>query len=134
VIFLFVSTGLTGGYSNKSYQKYNKGQRARGRGQGACIKNQVSSIKNQVSRITSDFRLPTKALVFVGYNNSSSFIFEEVGKKEALRLLLKEIWVNPQPENVTRFFEWMEKTPFYRLQYSQTNEALEVAEKLFADC
>ena len=75
---------------------------------------------------------PVKALVFVSYNNSSSFIFEEVGKKEALQLLLKETWVNPLPENVTRFFDWVEKTPFYRLQYSKTNEALDVAEKLFA--
>lgn len=75
---------------------------------------------------------PVKALVFVDFKKSAPFIFEEVDKREALPLLLKETWVNPVPENVSRFFDWVGKTPFFRLQYSQTSEALEATEKLFA--
>lgn len=73
-----------------------------------------------------------KAFVFINFKKSASFIFEEVEKREALQLLLKETWVNPNAENVSRFFDWVEKTSFFRLQYSKTNEAFEVAERLFA--
>lgn len=75
---------------------------------------------------------PVKALVFVRFKKSTPFVFEEVEKKEALQLLLKETWVNPNVENVSRFFGWVEKTRFFRLQYSRTAEAVEATEKLFA--
>lgn len=74
---------------------------------------------------------PVKALVFVRYTASGSTIFNEVDKKEALQLLLKETWVNPIPEMVNYFFDWIEKTSFYSLQYSVTNQALEAINKLF---
>src|SRR5690606_1729038 len=75
---------------------------------------------------------PVKALVFVSYKKSAPFLFEEVEKKDALQILLEETWVNPKAENVSRFFSWVEKTPFFRLQYSETADALEVTEKLFS--
>lgn len=72
-----------------------------------------------------------KAFVFVNYSKSGGFNFEEVNKKQALQYLLEETWVNPEPEYVTGFFEWVERTDFYSLQYSKTNEALEVVQKIF---
>ncbi len=75
---------------------------------------------------------PVKALVFVNYSHSAPFVFEEVEKREALQLLLKETWVNPVPENVSRFFAWIEETRFFRLQYSLPGQALEATQKLFS--
>ncbi len=75
---------------------------------------------------------PVRALVFIGYNKQAPFLFEEVEKKDALQLLLKETWVNPVPENVSRFFAWIENTRFFRLRYSKTAEALDATDKLFA--
>jgi hypothetical protein len=75
---------------------------------------------------------PVKALVFVNYNHSAPFVFEEVEKREALQLLLKETWVKPEAENVSLFFDWIDKTRFFRLRYSKTSEALEATQKLFA--
>jgi hypothetical protein len=80
----------------------------------------------------SEAPYPVKALVFVSYKKSAPFVFEEVEKKEALQILLEETWVNPKAENVSRFFSWVDKTPFFRLQYSETAQALEATEKLFA--
>lgn len=75
---------------------------------------------------------PVKALVFVNYSNKKPFIFEKVSVKEALQLLLRETWVNPVPEKVKHFFDWVEKTSFYRLQYAQTEQALKAINRLFS--
>jgi hypothetical protein len=56
--------------------------------------------------------------IFVSYQSGSGFSIEEVSKKEALQLLLKETWVNPKPAFVKAFFDWIEKTSFYRMTYS----------------
>ncbi len=75
---------------------------------------------------------PVTAFVFVQFSKSGEFIFENVKKTDALQLLLKETWVNPEPEIVTRFFNWIEKTPFYKLQYSQTQQALDAVKQILA--
>lgn len=74
---------------------------------------------------------PVKAFVFVNYSNKEEFVFERVNKKKALQLLLKETWVNPLPKYVSGFFDWIDKTDFYQLQYSETNQALTVVQKIF---
>ncbi len=77
--------------------------------------------------------VPVKAFVFVQFVKNGKFIFEKVGKREALQLLLKETWVNPKPEFVSRFFDWIDKLPFYQLQYSETEQAIEIVQKIFAE-
>jgi len=72
-----------------------------------------------------------KAFVFVKYSKPDKHIFEEVDKKEALQLLLKETWVNPEPEIVTSFFNWVEQTKFYKLHYSETEQALDAVKQVF---
>ena len=57
------------------------------------------------------------------YQSGSGFNLLEVSKKEAIQLLLKETWVNPKTELVTAFFDWVEKTNFYRMTYSD-NEVM----------
>ena len=66
-------------------------------------------------------------------SKNKGFVFEKVGKREALQLLLRETWVNPKPEFVSRFFDWIDKLPFYRLLYSETEQALETVQKIFAE-
>lgn len=77
--------------------------------------------------------VPVKAFVFVQFVKNGDFVFEKVGKREALQLLLRETWVNPKPEFVSRFFDWIDKLPFYRLLYSETEQALETVQKIFAE-
>lgn len=74
---------------------------------------------------------PVKAFVFVNYSTEEPFALEKVEPKEALRLLLKETWVKPTAKNVNRFFDWLQQTAFYRLRYSNTDEATEAVEKLY---
>ncbi len=74
---------------------------------------------------------PVEAFVFVKFSKTDKYVFEEVDKKEALQLLLKETWVNPKPEIVTSFFNWVERTPFYKLNYSETSQALDAVNEIF---
>jgi len=73
---------------------------------------------------------PVKAFVFVNYSADEPFMLEKVETQEALQLLLKETWVNPTADNVSCFFDWLQKTAFYRLNYSTTQQAIEAVEKL----
>jgi hypothetical protein len=74
---------------------------------------------------------PVKAFVFVRYSEAESFIFEEIEKREAIQTLLPETWVNPDPENVARFFDWFDEIRFYRLQYANYEDAINAIELLF---
>jgi hypothetical protein len=87
------------------------------------------SVENLSGNYESGF--PVKAFVFVNYDKQSESIIEEVTKKEALQHLLKETWVKPEPENIERFFDWIENTNFYRLQYSDNQQAIDFVQKLF---
>jgi hypothetical protein len=77
--------------------------------------------------------IPVKGFVFVNYKPGSGFSLSEVHKKEALQFLLKETWVNPKPVFVSAFFEWVEKTPFYRMTYSDSEKMIETVKMLLND-
>lgn len=74
---------------------------------------------------------PVKVFVFVKYSQDESFVFEEVEKREAIQTLLPETWVNPDPDNVAKFFDWFDEISFYRLQYANYQEAINAIELLF---
>ncbi|HSO85185.1 MAG TPA: hypothetical protein VLQ91_01440, partial [Draconibacterium sp.] len=86
-----------------------------------------------VENVSGDYEkgFPVKAFVFVKYDRRAEAVFEEVNKKTALQELLKETWVKPEPENVEKFFDWVENTRFYRLQYSDNQQALDIVSEIF---
>jgi len=86
-------------------------------------------VENNKTGSTAAF--PVKAFVFVKYSEADPFVFEEVEKREAIQSLLPETWVNPDPENVAKFFDWFDEIAFYRLQYANYEDALNAIELLF---
>jgi hypothetical protein len=68
--------------------------------------------------------------IFVSYQPGSGFNLSEVSKKEAIQLLLKETWVNPKTELVSAFFEWIGKTNFYRMTYSDNEPMINTIKNL----
>lgn len=74
---------------------------------------------------------PVKAFVFVKYSETGPFAFEEVDRREAIQTLLPETWVNPTPENVIQFFNWLNGISYYRLQYSASQDAMDAISRLF---
>ncbi|MBT3385271.1 MAG: hypothetical protein HN778_06025 [Prolixibacteraceae bacterium] len=72
-----------------------------------------------------------KAFVFVKFVTFNNLVLKELDKKKAIELLLKEAWVKPEPDNVSKFFGWIEHIRFYQLHYSESNQAIKFVEKLF---
>jgi hypothetical protein len=88
----------------------------------------------QVNNFTANVQngIPVVGFVFVNYKTGSGLNLSEVNKKEALQLLLKETWVNPKPAFVKAFFDWVEKTPFYRMTYSDNEKMISAITKMLS--
>ena len=76
---------------------------------------------------------PVKAFVFVKYSDSGPFVFGEVDRLEAIQTLLSETWVSPHPESVAQFFNWLDTVGFYRLQYTNYQDAVNAVSLLFKE-
>lgn len=92
---------------------------------------QVRYILNRNREIKKESGYKVRAIVFLKFTFKNDSLLELMDKKEAIQLLLKEIWVNPEPKNIGRFFEWINRTSFYLMNYSDTSEALEYISKIF---
>jgi hypothetical protein len=74
--------------------------------------------------------IPVNCFIFVDFKSEIGFELNPVTKKEALQFLLKETWVNPTSDYVSAFFEWIEKTNFYRMTYSDNVKMINSIKKL----
>jgi hypothetical protein len=74
---------------------------------------------------------PVRAIVFIKYNRSVDFEWQELPRPEALKMLLEETWTSPSAENASRFLDWYSEIPCYRLTYSNNEKALQIITKLF---
>ncbi len=85
-------------------------------------------LTNQIKDLTP---IPLCSLVFVEYNPDISFEMEPMSKLTALQLIIDESWIASTIENVTSFLEWLSKTSFYKLRYSDNDKAISAVSKLF---
>jgi hypothetical protein len=92
---------------------------------------QVRYIHNRNREIKKESGYRVRAIVFLKFTSKDNSLLELMDKKEAIQLLLKEIWVNPDPKNIDRFFEWINRSAFYRMHYSNTAEALDFVSQIF---
>lgn len=92
---------------------------------------QVRYILNRNQEIKKESGYRVRAVVFIKFTPQKDSLLELMDKKEAIQLLLKEIWVNPEPKHIARFLDWINRASFYRMQYSNTPEALEYISKIF---
>ena len=106
--------------SNKVLEKAATGKMVR----YLPVNNFSAAIKNGI---------PVAGFVFVEYQKECSFGINQVSKKEAIQLLLKETWVNPATEYVTAFFEWVERTNFYRMTYSDNDKMISTIKNMLMD-
>lgn len=74
---------------------------------------------------------PIHELVFIEYNNSVDYNFDELDRIYGIKLLLDQAWIVPLPGNAELFFEWITQVTFFKLTYSDNNRALEAINILF---
>ena len=95
------------------------------------MENKLGYIYSRNQEIKKESGYRARAIVFLKFTSPKDSFLELMNKKEAIQLLLKEIWVNPEPKYIGRFLDWINRTSFYRMQYSNTPDALEYISKIF---
>ncbi len=78
-------------------------------------------------------KLPSKALIFIKYQQNAQVSLEGLSKVDALKKLIPDTWISTKRENVTLFLDWIESTPCYKLVYSDNDEMLAVIKSIFSD-
>ena len=74
---------------------------------------------------------PVNEFIFIKYDQSVDFLFEEVEPTKALVQLFDEAWITPNPENVEIFLDKILKASFYNLTYSNNQKAIEAINQMF---
>lgn len=81
--------------------------------------------------LTASDRFPCKALIFVKYEKDSGMTLEKMPKDVAFQQLVPDSWISPLPENASRFLDWFQKMPCYRLTYSDNEKMVLAIHELF---
>ena len=75
--------------------------------------------------------VPVKAMVFISFKQGSEFKLNELSVFDALGLYHQEAWVDNSYDNALLFIDWFEQLSFYKLEYSNTDKALNAIQDLF---
>ncbi len=71
-----------------------------------------------------------KNVVFIKYCREKEIIFKPISKLEALGLFLEEAWVGNDLKRAEQFMDWFTGLKFYRLEYGNSEKAIEALGKL----
>lgn len=75
--------------------------------------------------------LPVHEFVFIKYDKNLDFNWEKLEPIKAVKLLMEQTWIPPEPENVKILFSKILNASFYQLTYSNTKKALNAIDQLF---
>jgi hypothetical protein len=74
--------------------------------------------------------LPCSTIVLVNYVQDAEASLDALGIDEALNALIPDSWISPLPEHAQAFINWLKTCHFYKLTYSNTNDAISIFESL----
>tara|TARA_B110000467_G_C18294873_1_gene467255 strand:+ start:98 stop:1216 length:1119 start_codon:yes stop_codon:yes gene_type:complete len=74
--------------------------------------------------------LPTKVLVFIKYSEGAPATLVKLSATKTLEYLIPDSWISSLKENAISFLDWVEVTPAYSLEYSDTKDLLSLIDKL----
>ena len=77
--------------------------------------------------------LPIKALVFIKHKKGVEVTFKQIKAIKALEYLVPDSWISSNEQNVKSFLDWIEKTPSYQLEYSNSEDLLQISQKIMND-
>lgn len=91
----------------------------------------VRYIFPEIGQNFSPEAFPVKEFIFIQYDSSVDFEWEEIDPLDAFKLLLEETWVSPEDGIANTIFDRLSDWSFYKLTYSNNRKALEAITKLF---
>lgn len=68
--------------------------------------------------------VPCKTLVLINYQKDTTTELKRINAKEALEVLIPDSWISPKPENAKAFLKWLTTLSFYKLTYSNNEDAI----------
>ena len=74
---------------------------------------------------------PCKTMLCIQYQKGQPTSLETMPINEALEILIPESWLAPQPKNAKQFLDWIKDVSFYKLTYSNHQEAILKFSELF---
>jgi hypothetical protein len=74
---------------------------------------------------------PVKEVISIKYDPSVEFEFKKADRLKAIKLMLDQSWILPNPGNATLFLDRVAQWSFYDLTYSNNEKALKAIFKLF---
>ncbi|WP_299778134.1 hypothetical protein [uncultured Formosa sp.] len=72
-------------------------------------------------------------IVLVNYKANSKTLLEPINAKTALEILIPDSWISPKPENAKAFLKWINTVTFYKLTYSNNQDAIDIFSTIFID-
>ena len=72
-----------------------------------------------------------KLMVSIHYKENAKTQLEPLPISEVLLTLIPESWLAPDHYNAQQFLQWIQDVQFYKLVYSDTQEAIDVVSSLF---
>ncbi|WP_435134234.1 hypothetical protein [Formosa sp. A9] len=78
-----------------------------------------------IPALTPDkLQVPCKTLVLINYQKDAATELKRINAKKALEILIPDSWISPKPENAKAFLEWLTTLSFYKLTYSNNEDAI----------
>ncbi|MHA7942992.1 hypothetical protein ACJOV8_007960 [Formosa sp. 3Alg 14/1] len=77
--------------------------------------------------------LPCKSIVLVNYKKDADVVLDTLDAKTALEILIPDSWISPKPENAKAFLNWISTVTFYKLTYSNNQDAIDIFSTIFKD-
>ena len=74
--------------------------------------------------------LPAKVLIFIKYDKGAVASLKKLSATKTLEFLIPDSWISPLKENVIPFLDWIEETPAYTLEYSDTKDLLSLIDNI----
>jgi hypothetical protein len=74
---------------------------------------------------------PVKNIVFINYNPNVSCDFKKVSATDSFKLFHEQSWVSRNPKHARSFINWFVKLGCYRLEYGDTEKAMNKIIEIF---
>ena len=73
---------------------------------------------------------PCNNVIHVRYDSEGKNTLTEIDKSEAVKQFLPDAWIACNEKHAKKFIDWIIKTNFYSLHYSNNEKAINLIKKL----
>lgn len=74
---------------------------------------------------------PLTDMIFLKYNPKIEMEIQKINTDAVLQLIVNESWIQAKKSNIEVFLDWLDKTNFYVMQYSNNNKAIKAIKTIF---